>query len=366
MTSAESTPASRLFTLPFADPVPRCALSVPLVIAPMSRLLASFSVALGFLLAGPLAAECVGQNLFDTMDPARKAEVMAAADAVPFARGNFWRATKGDQVITLAGTYHFDDPRHAANLAALMPAITSASTVLVEAGPAEEKALKAAIARDPSTMVITTGPTLNQQLPPEVWAQLSDAMSARGIPAFMTAKFKPWYILTLLSLPPCAMLQMTQEPEGLDRLVIKVAEEAGVPIRALEPYDTLFKIFGSMTEAELTEMLVSTLAIEPQSEEYFTTLADSYFAGESRAAWELTRFASYDMPGYTREQIDTEFARMEELVASARNRAWLPVLTDAASKGPAFAAFGALHLSGEDGVLNLLRKEGFTLEELKL
>ena len=52
--------------------------------------------------------------------------------------------------------------------------------------------------------------------------------------------------------------------------------------------------------------------------------------------------------------------------AAARNRAWIPVLTGAASKGPVFAAFGALHLSGQDGVLNLLQREGFTLEELKL
>jgi len=332
----------------------------------MSRFLAALSLVLGFLAAAPLSAECVGHNLFDTMDPARKAEVTTAADAIPFARGNFWRATKGDQVITLAGTYHFDDPRHAANLAALMPAITGANLVLVEAGPEEEKALKAQIARDPSTMVITEGPLLNQQLPPDVWAQLSDAMSARGIPAFMTAKFKPWYVLTLLSIPPCAMLQMTSEPEGLDRLVIKAAQEAGVPVRALEPYDTLFKIFGNLTEAELTEMLVSTLAIEPQGEDYFTTLVDGYFAGESRAAWELMRFISYDMPGYTREQVDAEFARMEEIVAASRNRTWIPVLTDAAAKGPVFAAFGALHLSGQDGVLNLLKSQGFTLKELKL
>ncbi|MFO1202086.1 MAG: TraB/GumN family protein [Tabrizicola sp.] len=330
------------------------------------RLAALSSLALGFLLALPLHAECVGHDLLATMDPARKAEIDAATDAIPFARGNFWRATRGDEVITLAGTYHFDDPRHAANLSALMPAITGASAVLVEASPEAEKKLKAQIASDPSTMVIMSGPTLAQQLPPEVWSQLSDAMSARGIPAFMTAKFKPWYVLTLLSIPPCAMLGMTQEPDGLDRLVIKAAEEAGVPVQSLEPYDTLFKIFGSLTEAELTEMLVSTLAIEPQSEDYFTTLVDSYFAGESRKAWELMRFISYDLPGYTRAQVDEEFARMEEIVAASRNRAWIPVLTEAASKGPVFAAFGALHLSGEEGVLNLLKKEGYTIEELIL
>lgn len=332
----------------------------------MSRLLV---VCLAFVVAiataNPSAAQCAGRNLFDAMDPDLRTRIRDAAEAVPFASGNFWRATRGDEVITIAGTYHFDDPRHAANLAALMPAINGASVVLVEAAPEAEARLKAEIARNPGTMVITTGPTLNQTLPPTVWSQLSDAMSARGIPAFMAAKFKPWYVLTVLSIPPCAMQGMKQQPEGLDRKVIKAAEAAGVPLQSLEPYDTIFRIFGSLTDAELTEMLASTLAIEPQSEDYFTTLVDSYFSGESRKAWELMRFISYDKPGSSRAKVDAEFARMEEIVSSSRNRNWVPVLTEASAKGPVFTAFGALHLSGEDGVLNLLQKEGFAISELK-
>jgi uncharacterized protein YbaP (TraB family) len=300
------------------------------------------------------------------MDPARRAEIAASAEAMPFATGNFWQATRGDEVITIAGTYHFDDPRHAPNLAALSPHIAAAKTVLVEAGPEEEKALMSLIAKDPSTMVITEGPPLNQRLPPEVWTPLSKALSDRGIPAFMAAKFQPWYVLTLLSIPPCAMSAMTGKPKGLDGMVIDTAQAAGIPVHGLEPFDTLFRVFNDITPEQLNEMLASTLAIEDMSEDYFTTLVDSYFAGESRMAWELMRFVSYDMPGYTREQVDAEFARMEEIVAARRNRAWIPVLTDASAKGPVFTAFGALHLSGEDGVLNLLQKEGFTLEELKL
>ena len=47
-----------------------------------------------------------------------------------------------------------------------------------------------------------------------------------------------------------------------------------------------------------------------------------------------------------------------------RNQDWIPVLTRAAADGPVLAAFGALHLSGDQGVLALLQAEGFTLERL--
>lgn len=330
----------------------------------MTRLLALL-VALVSFLAAPVLAQCAGQNLFQQMPPDKLAALTAAADAVPFPRGNYWRATKGDATVTLIGTYHFDDPRHDPTLATITPVIQSASTVLVEAGPEEEKALKDLIARDPGKMMIMDGPTLLEQLPPEVWTQLSQALSQRGIPGFMAAKLQPWYVAVLLSVPPCAMAQM-QDPKGLDGLVIDTAEAAGVPVRGMEPFDTVFKIFGEMTQAEMVAMIQSTLAVEPQAEDYSATLADSYFAGESRIIWEYMRDVSYAMPGYTRAQVDAEFARMEQLLMVSRNQAWIPVITKAAADGPVFAAFGALHLSGENGVLNLLQNEGFTLEQLPL
>jgi hypothetical protein len=316
-------------------------------------------------LAGPLHAQCNGANLFDGMDPERLASLTAAADAAPFPRGNYWRATRGSEVITLVGTYHFDDPRHAATLEVIAPQITAATTVLVEAGPDEEAALMDLIGRDPSKMMIVEGPTLLEQLPPEVWADLSTALAQRGVPGFMAAKLQPWYVAVMLSLPPCAIAQM-EDPKGLDGLVIDTALDAGIPVRGLEPFDTVFTLFDSMTQAEMVAMIQSTLAVEPQAEDYAATLADAYFAGESRLIWEYLRDVSYGLPGYTRAQVDADFARMEELLMNARNRAWIPVLTDAAAKGPVFAAFGALHLSGEEGVLNLLQDAGFTLEALPL
>jgi uncharacterized protein YbaP (TraB family) len=330
----------------------------------MIRFLSFLALSFTFL-AAPLQARCAGENLFDTMDPDRLAAITAAADAVPFARGNHWRATRGDEVITIIGTYHFDDARHAATLGAITPALEAATTVLVEAGPDEEAALLDLIAREPDKMMITEGPTLLERLPAETWNKLSAALVARGVPGFMASKMQPWYIAVMLSIPPCALAEMA-EPKGLDGMVIDTAQAAGIPVRALEPFDTIFSLFGAMTEDEVIAMIDSTLAIEDRSEDYFATLADSYFAGTSRMIWEYMRDESHTLPGYTPERIDAEFARMEELLMAARNRAWIPVLTEAAADGHVFAAFGALHLSGQDGVLNLLQDAGFTLEPLDL
>ncbi len=46
---------------------------------------------------------------------------------------------------------------------------------------------------------------------------------------------------------------------------------------------------------------------------------------------------------------------------SDRNRRWIPKLQKAMAKGPTFVAVGAGHLPGKDGVLELLRKGGYTI-----
>jgi uncharacterized protein YbaP (TraB family) len=330
----------------------------------MSHLFTSVCLATA-LLAAPVAAECFGLNILDTMPAAERQGLLQAADAVPYPRGNFWTATKGEARLTVIGTYHLDDPRHEATMQHLGPMVADAAALLVEGGPEEEKALMDHMARDPSVMTITEGPTLLERLPPETCKQLSAAMSERMVPPFMTAKFQPWYITVLLSLPPCAM-ESIADPKGLDGLLIDAALAANVPVKALEPYDTVFKMFGAFTADEQLAMIDQSLAFEPMIEDFSVTLADAYFDGESRLLWELMRHESYRMPGYTREQVDAELARMEDLMMVDRNRAWIPVIEDAAAQGPLVVAFGALHLSGEDGVLNLLAKNGWTIEPLAL
>ena len=329
----------------------------------MIRVLATLAAL--FCLLMPAQAQCVGQNLIDALPPAARATLDATTQKVPYPVGNFWRATKQNQTVTLVGTYHFDDPRHDATLASIVPLIKAATTVLVEAGPDEEAALQARLTRDPGVMMILTGPSLPEQLPEADWQALAAAMRARGIPPIMAAKFKPWYVAAVLGIPPCAMATAATS-KGLDGLVIDAATDAAVPVMALEPYDTIFGIFGSMSNEDQLSMIKSTLVMEDFSTDFSVTLADSYFSQDTRLIWEFMHQQALAVPGFTTDQIDGEFARMEEALMSKRNRAWIPVIKAAARQGPTLAAFGALHLSGQDGVLALLEREGYTLERLAL
>jgi len=51
----------------------------------------------------------------------------------------------------------------------------------------------------------------------------------------------------------------------------------------------------------------------------------------------------------------------ETTMLITRNKKWIPVITKAVTEKPSFFAVGAAHLGGKQGVIALLKKEGYTL-----
>ncbi len=316
----------------------------------------------------PLSAQslCSGQDLIAALPAQDLAPLRAAADAVPYASGNAWMVTKGEEVLYILGTMHLDDPRHAAILQTMLPWLRASDLLLVEAGPEEQALLKARISKEPTILINTEGPTLPEVLSKADWQALSVAMTVRGVPPFMAAKFKPWYITVLLSLPPCALT--AGMPLGLDQQLMDQAAAADIPTQALEPYDTLFSVFETSTIEEQIKMLALSVAADTHSEDMHATMIESYFAEDTRLSWEFTKYWTKSLPGYDPVSAGAELQVMEDRLMIGRNEAWIAVIEEAVTKqsGPIFIAFGALHLAGDRGVLNLLGQRGFTLTRLLL
>lgn len=315
------------------------------------------------LCLAPAAAQCVGENLIAALPEAERTALYDAAHAAPFATGNLWQATRGDETLILTGTFHLDDPRHDAYQARLLPLLATAKTLLVEAGPEEEKALQQVLMTDSSAMIAPQGSGLKAALAPAEWDALADALLQRAIPSSLAEMLRPWFVSMMLSIPPCA-LQTAATGAGLDKRLIAAATEQGIAIKALEPFDTALKLFDGLTMDEQLTMIRNALVVEQQSDDFLTTTAEAFFAGESRLIWEFSRRLAYDIPGSTPAQVDHDFAKAEQALMADRNRAWITEIEAALQNGPAFAAFGALHLSGTEGVLALLQDRGFEVVPL--
>ncbi|CAM3025539.1 hypothetical protein SAMN04488021_10385 [Paracoccus aminovorans] len=320
-------------------------------------------------LALPAAAQdCAGRNLFDAMPPARLAELRGATEDIPNHKGLFWQAEKDGRRVLLLGTYHFADPRHDLTMARFGPEIDRASALLVEAGPEEEAKLAEAMTADPTLILDATGPTLPERLDAQEWKALSQALDERGLPAVIASRLRPWYVAVMLGISPCMkrIVETRGDAGGLDHLLIARAQAAQVPVRALEPWDTVFSLFEGMSAEEEEDMIRAAMPAAQYADDYATTLADAYFAGDSWMIWEFGRFDAYDNSGLTRAQVDAQMRLAQEKLMDQRNESWIEPIEkaagQAAGEGKAVVAgFGALHLPGRHGVLRLLEQRGWTI-----
>lgn len=315
---------------------------------------------------GVAQAGCTGQDLIAALPAPDRAALTARAAAEPFPAGNLWRATKPGSTITAIGTLHLYDPRMDAMMKTIAPLVGAADLVLVEAGTKEMAELNDALKRQPDLLFRNESPTLPEALSGPEWAALSAELSARGFPPFLAAKMQPWYVSVLLGVPPCAMGQLAIGSSGLDHLILASAEAAGTPVRALEPYDTAFRLFQSMSLADQLDMVRASLAVSAGAEDTFATLIAAYFSGQHRLIWEFTRMQAESISGFDPAKMRADFNMMEAALLTGRNQAWMSVLLPAAMDHTVVVAVGAAHLSGAQGVLNLLADAGYTLEPLAL
>lgn len=317
------------------------------------------------LLAGTAVAACDGPSLFDTLSPDDRATLDARVAETPYPEGIFWRAKRDGLTVTLVGTMHISDPRLEPVFARAQPLLEQADLLLVEMTRFDQVAMQDALARDPSLMFLTDGPTLPEQLDDATWDRVAEALRDRGIPPFVAAKFRPWFLSLMLATPACAMEGMASPEAGLDFMMMDAAATLGLPQQALEPWDTLFTIFESGTEEEQLDALRASIIDPELQEQSFVATIDGYFSGDIARVWELGRLTADDMPGTTPEEAAAMFAEFEEMLLLRRNRAWVDVIeTAAAEHGEVMVAAGAAHLPGEEGVLNLLAGRGWTIARL--
>lgn len=283
---------------------------------------------------------------------------------MPYSDGLLWRATRGDTVIDIFGTYHFKHRDTDAHLARLQPLIDAADKVYLEISNDDQMAMQRAMADDPSLMFITEGPTLPDLLGEEDWQAYSAAMRDRMIPAFMAAKFKPLWAGMMLGIGPCEAQSGALEAKGIDSLVGQYAAETGNPSRSLEDFDALLTLLDSFPMDDQIEMIRMSLSWPGDTNDLSYTVRERYLAEEVALTLVFSRYVSVEYGGQAGAD---GFDLVEDLLLEKRNRQWVDRLREQIAPGDrVLLAFGAGHLPGDAGVLKLLEDEGYTVTRIPL
>ena len=321
--------------------------------------------ALVTLTAAPAVALCGGESYFDRLTAPERAQIDSAVAATPYAEGLTWTLTRGSDTLTLVGTMHIYDARLAPLHDAIAPTLAEADLLLVETTPAEEAEMQEAFLADPGLYLIQDGPTLPDLLPADVWEDVQAAAAERGMPAFVISQFQPWYLSLTLGIPSCAMSELAQGQRGLDHMLMTTADQGGVPVQALEGWETLISVLASdPLEEQLDVLKMGLLPAEDQSA-MFVAMLDSYFSEQIAAVWEVSQVAAAALSDMSEAETAALMEDTKTVLLTDRNQKWMPVIAEAvAAHDNIVVAVGAAHLPGKDGMLDLLEADGWAITRI--
>lgn len=272
----------------------------------------------------------------DSADPP-VAEVPKAAATATIEKPFFFRITGPDGAAGhLLGTMHMGVDAAKEFPAEVWTALDAATIVAIEADISDMSLVKG--------MMLPSDTNLKVLLGDEHWAKLEEAIGAgmaRGI-----MPMKPAVAASMLS-----MKDLPQTPP-MDMVIMSKAQNAKQDLQFLEAaqfqLDLLDKV---MTLAFLKEMLDN-----PDPEATLEMLA-VYRAGDLERLEELT-----NDPKAWGEEADAK--KNMDLMLYNRNENWVPAIKKMLASKSAFVAVGAAHLIGPRGLIELLRKEGYSVERL--
>jgi uncharacterized protein YbaP (TraB family) len=163
---------------------------------------------------------------------------------------------------------------------------------------------------------------------------------------------KPWMLA--LTIAATEYQRIGAEPAyGVDQHFEERARRDGKSTMGLETVEFQLNIFAGLSAELQEELLLQTLSEAEAIREDFEELLTAWHRGD---ADKLQRFLFRDADKYP---------DLMEAFLTRRNKSWVqPVMEHLKGDGTAFVLVGAGHLGGENGLIDLLTKQGCTVTQL--
>jgi uncharacterized protein len=302
---------------------------------------AAAAIALGTLTAAPALPQHA---------PARaNASVQAAPHAPRSAKHMLFRVhgPKGATVYLL-GSVHLLTPEAATLPVEVDSAFAHAKTV------AFEVSIDSMMMRSQELLLrgrYANGATLRSSLSPATIAKLDTILPAYGLTLDQVNGFKPWVVALVLTQQVMAGAHF-QPQFGVDAQINARARTMGKPVMGLESVDFQLGLFDSLSPADQEKMLLEE---RPPAEEAkdLTKVKDAWLAGDAAGLDSLLNSRMTSAPG------------LLTTLLTNRNRSWIPKLeTMLQGSDDVLVVVGAGHLVGKQGVVEMLRAKGYTIEQM--
>ncbi len=305
---------------------------------------------------------CGGINLLEKLareNPRALEKIRLAASRIPNGDALLWRIEKsGYRDSWLYGTMHVSDPRVMAMSEAARNSYEMADTIVVESTEITDMVkAQAALLANPALSMLPEGSTLQTLLKPDEFQLVETVLKERGVPIALVSRLQPWMIYSMIAIPQCELARMQKNPTFLDK---KLADDALAQGKALKGLETLAEQIGTLTDLPIelqVRLLTDTVALGSTLDDVMKTMTELYIQGQTGMIMPMIEWSS----AQTGADDNDAYAEIEKQMVHSRNHTMVQRLAPMLEDGNAFVAVGALHLPGNDGLVQLLRDSDYTV-----
>ena len=262
-----------------------------------------------------------------------------------------WAIRGAHNTVYLAGSIHMLRATDAALPAGFGHAYQASTRVVMEID------LGALDAQEIAQTLLTHGvlpdnTSLRQVVGEARYQRVSAAATSLGLPAEAIDRAAPW--LVGLELTELEYAHLGFDPEqGVEQQLVRRALEDHKPTSGLESLSDELAVFEALSQAQQARFLDTVL----------DDLADS--DDDTRAVLEAWRHGDAARLADLLGREYRTFPALHQALVTDRNRLWLPKIERLlAGHEDCLVVVGALHLVGAGGLLEALRKDGYTPTQL--
>lgn len=308
------------------------------------------------------SSDCVGTDLVKALqvnDAANFAKFETLARNVANGQGLLWRIEgKGAKPSYLFGTMHSSEPIARSFDDLVLRALGRSRVVATELPGASTRKVAAELRRLVAARSLRVGQSALSELAPDVRPLVEARLEKAGVPLQIANQLQPWYLALTLSRSRCSQGEAGVDTETADARIERLATEQGAALVGLEsPVEQVEALASIPDEVALRMMREAALKdLRPEDVEstisgLYSTRRIGYLLAMRGPIWA----GVFDVDGYA----DFISAFITRRNATMMQRA-LPIL----GGGEAFLAVGALHLPGEQGMIELIRRAGFSVTRI--
>jgi len=273
-----------------------------------------------------------------------------AASRVPYGQGLLWKIEHpGVAPSYVFGTMHVNDPRVRTLPAPVRSAFNHAERTVYEIVITPDVRKQLTEAR-----YLPEGRTLDEILGSQLFDDVATRAEKAGISRDRLRRIKPWAVAGALHFRQGEIVRSYMGELPLDQWMQTDSLSRGAPVLELETVQEHIDVFDDMAEADQIALLRSIVENNRQTDEDIEEMTQRYVARDVGAI-----YAAFQ------EEIEadeTGFARKFALrLIDDRNHNMVARMQDLLRQGGTFIAVGALHLPGDQGILRLLQRQGYSI-----